>query len=238
MKPLLPAAGLLWLCGLLLAAPALAQSRSDAFLIGQHYHPLPVPTATATEGITHGGPLLQQLFSYACIDCRPGAEDWTHGLPPDLRVERVPAVFSESWLLLARAYYVAEVCAVLPHTHEAMFEAIHDQGRQFRDAAEIAAFYAQRVHGQGRGPRCRSRDDFLAAFDSLEVAASVQQALALGRVWQIERLPTLVVAGRWRTDPNLAGSEVVMGEVARQLLRRAEAEALAARDDRDPVAGD
>lgn len=216
----------------LLPATAAAQARLELFRQSEHYVVLPVPTATGATGRRHGGEVVQELFSYACIHCHrlePALTDWTRQLPDDVRFERVPAVFNRSWMLLAEAYYVAEVCGVLDVTHDAMFAAIHDDGRQFKDAAEIAGFYAERIRnvppgrGQHRG-RCRSREDFLAAFASLEVAQAVQQALALSRVWQVGSVPTLVVAGQWRTDAVLAGSHEAMLDVASYLLRRIRAE--------------
>lgn len=216
-----------------LQAAATAQSRLDMFRQNEHYVVLPVPTATDDSG--HGGLLVQELFSYACIHCHrfePELAAWAENLPEDVRFERVPAVFSGSWMLLAKAYYVAEACGVLGITHDAMFSAIHEQGRQFQNAADIARFYAERVRGQTDGS-CRSRDDFLAAFESLEVTAALQQALASSRVWQVGSVPTLVVAGRWRTDGRLAGSNPAMLDVADHLLRRSRAEAQTGDGDSD-----
>ncbi len=214
--------------GLLPAAAAQSRlDRLEVFRQNEHYVVLPVPTATGFGGQSHGGLLVQELFSYACVHCHrfePAIAAWGQRLPDDVRFERVPAVFSRSWMLLAEAYYVAEVCGVLEFTHDAMFSAIHLDGRQFKDATEIAHFYAERMPGQ-RGGRCRSHEDFLAAFESLEVAQRVQQALALSRVWQIGSVPTLVVAGQWRTDSRLAGSKPATLEVADYLLRRTRAEA-------------
>ncbi len=204
--------------------PALAEIRSDFFYENRHYVALPVPTS---EG--EGPVLVQELFSYACIHCHAfeaDLEDWAAELPEDVRFERIPAVFSRAWLLLAEAYYVAEVCRVLGHTHGAMFDAIHEQGRRFNDRDAIAAFYAETVADR-RGGHCRSQEDFLAAFDSLEVAARVQQALALGRAWQAGGVPMLVGAGTWRTEGRLAGSNAAMLDVVDHLIRRARTEAVA-----------
>ncbi len=214
--------GAILLCALLPAASG--QTRVESFRENQHYAALPVPTATDA-----GTVVVQELFSYACIHCHafePALSEWVERLPSDVRFERVPAVFSRAWMLLAEAYYVAEVCGVLDLTHDAMFAAIHERGRSFRDANDVAEFYADTVRGH-RGGRCRSRQDFLAAFDSHEVASSVQQALALGRVWQVGGVPTLVVAGAWRTEGRMAGSNAAMLDVADHLLRRARTEAVA-----------
>lgn len=214
--------GAMVLCALLPAVSA--QLRVESFRENEHYAALSVPTANDA-----GTVVVQELFSYACIHCHAfesALADWVEGLPSDVRFERVPAVFNRAWMLLAEAYYVAEVCGVLDVTHDAMFSAIHEQGRSFRDAEAIADFYADTVRGSLSG-RCRSRQDFLAAFDSHEVASSVQQALALGRVWQVGGVPTLVVAGTWRTEGRMAGSNAAMLDVVDHLLRRARTDAVA-----------
>ena len=218
-----------------LHAGAASQSRLETFRQNEHYVVLPVPTATASGGESHAGEVVQVLFSYACFDCyrlEPMLETWAQQLPDQARFERVPAVFSADWLLLARAFYVAEICGVLDLTHGAMFSAIHEGGQAFQDATEVAAFYSERVRAAD-ARRCRSRADFLAAFASLEVAQAVQQALALSRVWQVGSVPSLVVAGRWRTAGRLTGAYPAMFDVAEYLLRRGRAEAQSGDGDSD-----
>lgn len=205
----------------LLTGAALAEAPYRAtFEDGVDYRRLEVPTRS--DGVL----VVSALFSYASNPSRRlDAElaDWAHTLPADVRFERVPAVFNRVWMLLARAYYVAEQCGALDVTHAATYRAIHDEGRLFRDEAEIADFYAGLVSRRPAG-RCADREDFLAAFDSFEVANAVAQALALGRVWQPDAMPTLVVAGRWRTDPALAGAQALFA-VTDHLIRRARIEA-------------
>jgi thiol:disulfide interchange protein DsbA len=47
---------------------------------------------------------------------------------------------------------------------------------------------------------------FAAAFDSPRVDERLQQALALAREYGIDATPSLVVAGRYKTNPAMAGS--------------------------------
>ena len=189
------------------------------------YLALPVPMATGNTGT---GVTVFELFSYACTDCyrfERTRSAWQSALPGDVRVERVPAVFDEHWRLLARAYYAARHCRVLDLTHDALFRAIHDGERRFGTAEEIAAFYAEQVGDSGRGTaRCRSEADFHAAFDSLEVASAVHQALARSRAWQPATLPAMIVDGTWRTDGGMAGSNAAMLDVVNYLVRRVRTE--------------
>jgi thiol:disulfide interchange protein DsbA len=57
---------------------------------------------------------------------------------------------------------------------------------------------------------------FDATFDSTEVDARVQRAIALSREYGIDATPSLVVAGRYSTNPGLAGAQVI--SVVEQLV--------------------
>ena len=221
-----------WTVALLLAlAPgAWAASMVERWVEGEHYATLPVPVATGNEGVT-----VTEFFSYACIHCfefDSELEAWHDRQPEDVTFERVPAVFNQQWMLLAQAYYVARACGVLDATHVPLFRAIHLEGRRFTSGESIAAFYAERA-GEAEGT-CSTEADFMNAFNSFGVGASVQQAMARGRAYQASGVPAMIVDGTWRTDGRAAGSNAGMLDVVDHLVRRARA---AERADADRVAG-
>lgn len=221
-------------CTLLLAlavAPtAWAASMVERWVEGNHYATLPVPVATGNEGVT-----VTEFFSYACIHCFEfdgQLEAWHERQADDVTFERVPAVFNQQWMLLAQAYYVARACGVLDATHVPLFRAIHLEGRRFTSPDDVAAFYAERA-GDMDGS-CTSEADFMNAFNSFGVGASVQQAMARGRAYQASGVPAMIVDGTWRTDGRSAGSNEAMLDVVDHLVRRARA---ADRADADGVVG-
>jgi thiol:disulfide interchange protein DsbA len=179
--------------------------------------------ATGNDGIT-----VTEFFSYACIHCfefDPAVEAWKEQAGPDVTFERVPAVFSRSWALLAQAYYVARACEVLPATHTPFFRAIHLERRPIRSAEDIAGFYASAVaEAEYDEGRCTSAEDFSKVFESFGVTSAVQQAMARGRAYQASGVPTMIVDGRWRVDGRSAGSNEGMLDVVDFLVRRLRAE--------------
>jgi thiol:disulfide interchange protein DsbA len=220
-------------CALLLALAATPAARAasmvERWVEGEHYASLPVPVATGNEGVT-----VTEFFSYACIHCFEfdgELEAWHERQPDDVTFERVPAVFNQQWMLFAQAYYVARACGVLETTHVPLFRAVHLEGRRFTSPADVASFYAERA--ADADGTCSSKADFMNAFNSFGVGASVQQAMARGRAYQASGVPAMIVEGTWRTDGRAAGSNEAMLDVVDHLVRRARA---ADRADADGVA--
>lgn len=138
---------------------------------------------------------VAEVFGYTCIHCanfEPLVNEWKKKQPAYVRFTPVPAAFGGLWMPYARAYYAAQQLGVLKQSHQAMFEALHEQGSlpiQNASHQEIAAFYAR----YGADPKA-----FAAAMDSEAVAALVERSKQFALATGIEGTPTLVVNGRYR----------------------------------------
>lgn len=197
----------LLLIALLLAGTTVAAQPEP----GQQYRLVEPPMATgAGEKIE-----VTEFFSYGCPHCfrfRPMLHDWVAEADEDVRLVRVPVTFGrESWALLARAYYVAEVLGVLDKTHAALFDAIHVSGRQFTSAEQIADFYASVGV---------DRDKALQAFDSFVVDSMMRRGQRLVRDYRVSGTPSMAVDGRYFVDVRGAGGQQGMLEVVGYLVGR------------------
>ncbi len=152
---------------------------------------------------------VTEFFGYTCIHCanfEPHLEEWTSKLPADVHFRPLPVALSGFWVPYARAYFAAESLGVAEQTHAAVFKALHQEGSlpiQKASDSTIAAFYAK--HGVDPAK-------FVAAMNSPEVAAKVEQANQFAMRSGIEGTPTLVVNGKYR----------VMGESFDDTLRIAD----------------
>ena len=72
-----------------------------------------------------------------------------------------------------------------------MFNAIHNAGRRFTTSSEIADYL---------GSSDFAASDFMRAFDSASVRRKLSRATDDTRRYQINAVPTLVVAGRYRVS--------------------------------------
>jgi protein dithiol oxidoreductase (disulfide-forming) len=170
-------------------APATPAPAAPSFSAGQDYFVIePAQTANNADGRIE----VVEVFGYSCIHCanlQPEVDAWKANLPGDVHFEYVPAVFGGVWEAFARAYYTAETMGLLDRTHSALFRAIHEERRPFRNYEDIAGFYAD--YGV-------SQDQFLATMASFPVDAKVARARELVPAWGVEATPTMVVAGKYR----------------------------------------
>jgi thiol:disulfide interchange protein DsbA len=116
--------------------------------------------------------------------------------------------------LHARAYYTAEALGKLGAMHAEFYDEIHVRGNALGSRDELADFF---------GRFGVDRATFDAAFDSSGVDAQIRRAAALNREYAIQAAPTVVVGGRYATNPLSAGTAL------RELLNHLVAESKAPR---------
>lgn len=122
---------------------------------------------------------------------------------------RIPAVFRDSWLPGAQAFYTAQALGVADKIHRPLFDAIHLKKLNLNTKAALADFFAT----QGI-----AKEEFLSTFDSFAVQGKAQQAVATTRSSGITGVPAMIVNGKYRTDADLAGSFQRMLEVVDYLV--------------------
>ena len=186
MKPFVSALLLLalaWLPG-----AALAQSTPPA---GRDYVEIPGGQAWAARP---GRIEVAELFGYTCPHCahfEPLLAQWKQRQGKDVDLALVPAVYGGAWDVWARAFFAASDLGLLPRSHEAVFAAIHRDGRLPRNpsAQELGTFFSSYgVDG----------DRFRAAMADPKVDARMDRAREFAIASGAEGTPTLVVNGRYR----------------------------------------
>ena len=193
---------------MLLVAPGVLAEDYEA---GVHFEELPI----AVPAVQAGKLEVVEMFSYMCVHCfnfDAPVSVWAERQPEDVAFRREPAIFNKSWELMAQAFYTAEALGVADKTHDRIFEAIHSQGQDLRDPAKMAALFKQFAGTE--------EADFMQAFGSFSVRSKVQQANTRGRQYRVAAVPTLIVAGKYKVDGRMAGSNTGMLKVANYLLEK------------------
>ena len=139
------------------------------------------------------------FVNYGCRHCRLAhtyLPAWGQSLPEPLRFEVVPAVALREHLPMAVAYYAVLVTAP---------ERLHDFERElYRLLAEIGRSAwdgdTYRVAAERVGI---DRDAFIASTQSDEVALYVRRAHELTMLFELDEVPTVVIAGRFKTTPGV-----------------------------------
>jgi thiol:disulfide interchange protein DsbA len=157
---------------------------------------LVLPGALALTAPAVGGQIeVTEFFMFPCFPCysfEPDLDRWEAQNASDVSLTRVPAMFKPEAQLQARAYYTAEVLGKLDVMHDAFYDEIHERGNALASRSALADFF--RRFGV-------DAETFDATFDSSEVEERMRRAAALNREYRIVATPTLVVAGRYSTNP-------------------------------------
>ena len=193
------------------AQDASTDAENPQFKAGVHYEELQFPVRTNDKNKIE----VAEFFSYACIHCynfEPSIKSWlSKNQSNDIDFQRTPAIFNETWKILAQAYYTAEALGVLDRTHQAIFDSIHQGKRQFANVADLAVFFEE----QGV-----NRQEFEKMFNSYAIRTKVRQADARGRGYRANAVPTMIVNGRYRIDASQAGGQSEMLEIVDFLVQK------------------
>ncbi len=163
-----------------------APAGSTQFTEGKEYVALKLPAGQAQPT----GPVeVVEVFSYGCPHCAefaPYMDKLRAGLPKDVEVRYMPAVFSAAWMPYAQAFYAAKQLGVLEQTHDAMFQAMLEH-YPLNSLQDMANWYGR----HGVDPQ-----KFMAAATSAETARRMTDDQHTEIGWGIDATPTLVVGRR------------------------------------------
>ena len=154
-----------------------------------------------------------EFFFYKCPHCNafdPLLESWLHQLPPDVSFRRVPVGQQAMLKLHQRMYYALEAMGALtPQVHTGIFNAFHRAGVDANDEAAVVALVGRLGVDTAK---------FKAAFSSFGVQGKLAQGQKLAELSGADQVPSLVIGGRYRTSPSMAGApgqnEIVQGQQA------------------------
>ncbi len=197
-------------CLLLCVAPAIGRAQ---YLQDIEYKVIPAQPVTTGAKVE-----VREFFWYGCPHCfhlEPYLQKWLKKLPRDAEFVRTPAVLNPNWEPGARAYFTFQALGITNRVHEAFFRAIHIAHQNMDDADNVAQF--AKAYGI-------SKQRFLATYNSFSVDADVRSAAAMEPAYNFDAVPTIVVDGRYLTDPTMAGSEERFLRIVDYLIKKAEAD--------------
>lgn len=211
------------------AASPSAVSASEVVLYeaGVHYEELLVPVSTNDPDKVE----VVEMFSYLCIHCfnfDAAVSEWASRQEDGVAFNRIPAIFSKDWAILAQAFYTAEALGVSDKVHDPIFEAVHTFKQDVRNTDALAELF-ERVAGV-------EKQAFLKAYNSFSVRSKVQQANSRARQVRLQSVPTLVVNGKYKTNSSMAGTNVGMLQVVDFLIKKEQAAAASAEAPKAPAA--
>ena len=139
-----------------------------------------------------------EFFSYACVHCyhfEPELQSWLEVTSSDMVFRRVPAIFSDKMIPLAKLYYTLEDMGKLQDFHEKIFKLIHvDKKRIY--TKKLIMDWASNEPGI-------DYDVFLKVFNSFSVGRKVSEAKRITRKYRIPGTPYITIGGKYLTGPSM-----------------------------------
>jgi protein dithiol oxidoreductase (disulfide-forming) len=199
----------------LLAAAAFASNIAFAQLVeGKNYaritNPQPVETGRKIEVI--------EFFSYGCPHCaelEPHLDTWLAKLPPDVSFRRVPVMFQQRWVPLAKVYYTLDALGIESKLSPDVFKAIHGSNISLWDTDK---FYDWAV------TKGIDRKKVEEVFTSFAVDGKMKRAMQLAQQYNIQSVPTVVVDGKFITSSDRVGTHAQLPAAIDELVNKARAE--------------
>ena len=187
-------------------------SEGGAIVAGEHYRTVENPPRRRPGQSI----VVTEFFSYGCVHCRnfdPLIEDWRDGLAEGVVFERAPVAFFAEWAVPGQAYLALLETDALEANHERIFRAIHDNGRTFLTASQMADF----VDGNGV-----TRQEFLDAYNSPSVRRTLARNEARQRKLGVSSVPSITVADTYVVNMDVGRPRSL--EVADALVAQMRAE--------------
>jgi thiol:disulfide interchange protein DsbA len=199
----------------LLAATAFVSNGAFAQLVeGKNYarisNPQPVETGRKIEVI--------EFFSYGCPHCaelEPFLDTWLAKLPPDVQFRRVPVMFQQRWIPLAKIYYTLDALGTESKVSPDVFKAIHGSGVALWDNDKFYDWAATKG---------LDRKKVEEVFTSFAVDGKMKRAMQLAQAYNIQSVPTVVVDGKFITSSDRVGTHAQLPAAIDELVNKARAE--------------
>ena len=193
---------------------AMSASAQGQWVEGKHYERLSTEvSASSGEGIG-----VVEVFWYGCGYCNefePFMQSWKKDIADDVNLVLLPAPMNKAAAQHAYAYYATEAIGATDKTHGAFYKALAEERQDLTSASALADV----VEAQGG-----DREAFIKAFNSFGVKAQVQRAMSVLRGAQVRGTPTMLVAGKYKTGPGMAGGYGEVLEVVDYLVETERAE--------------
>jgi protein dithiol oxidoreductase (disulfide-forming) len=199
-----------FLCALSIANTAFAATPVAVKGYRTYVPPQPTETGNKIEVI--------EFFYYGCPHCfhlEPYINKWLSNAPKDVAFRRIPAVFSDSWIPLAKTFYALDALGELNRLNDAVYDAIHVKHIDLSQEPTLFDWVAQ----QGI-----DRKKFADVYNSFSVKNRAEFAKTLTSTYAIEGTPSLVVDGKYLTSPSMTGSYQSVMQVLEQLIDMARQE--------------
>ncbi|MEE9327164.1 MAG: thiol:disulfide interchange protein DsbA/DsbL [Cocleimonas sp.] len=190
-----------------------AASSASKFKEGKHYVEI-FPEMQTDSAM--GKVEVVELMWLGCPHCytlEPIMLAYKKNHPDFVEFKQVPAMLNPSWAADAKTYYIAEI---LDPTGEKdlvtkIFKSIHEQKRRLRTPDAAKRFFVQQGY---------TEEQVINSANSMAFQAKIKRAQEIGESSQAQSVPTVIINGKYRTSPYMAGSNEDLMKIVDMLTKQ------------------
>jgi protein dithiol oxidoreductase (disulfide-forming) len=194
----------------LLATGAGAQGLQEGKNYFRLKSPQPVETGKKIE--------VLEFFSYGCPHCAdldPELQAWQKTLPADVSFRRVPVMFQDRWIGLAKVFFTLEALGVDDRLTPEVFVALHKNGAQL---------WNEKAFFDWAASKGLDRKKVEEMYGSFAINGKVNRAKQLAQAYNVQSVPMVVVDGKFTTASDKVGSHAAMPAALNELIAKARTE--------------
>ena len=190
------------------AAVAPAQEMQEGKQYVRFKNPAPTEAGKKIEVI--------EFFSYGCPHCgelEPFLQGWLKTMPADVQFRRIPVMFQERWIPLAKIYYTLDALGEEARLTPEVFTALHAKGQSLWQDKTFFDWAAS------QGLDRKKVEDM---YNSFGIGGKVNRARLAAQAYQVQGVPLLVVDGKFVS--NRVASQGAFPPLIDALVAKARAE--------------
>ena len=171
-------------------------------------NPQPVETGKNIEVI--------EFFSYGCPHCgefEPILQNWIKSKPADVQFRRIPVMFQERWIPLAKIFYTLEALGEEARLSPEVFAAIHGKGQ---------ALWQDKTFFDWAAAQGLDRKKVEDMYNSFAIGGKVNKARMSAQAYQVQSVPLVIVDGKFVS--NRVPSHAAIPPLIDTLVAKARAE--------------
>ncbi|HEX9302325.1 MAG TPA: thiol:disulfide interchange protein DsbA/DsbL [Casimicrobiaceae bacterium] len=198
------------LAALSLVATVHAQGPQEGKEYARIRNPVPVETGKKIEVI--------EFFSYGCPHCgefEPVLDGWLKTIPSDVQFRRVPVMFQDRWVPLAKIYYTLEALGEEARLSPEVFTAIHGKG---------TALWQDKTFFDWAASKGLDRKKVEDMYNSFAIAGKINRAKQQAQAYNVQSVPLIIIDGKFVTASDKVGTHAMLPPVMDALIAKARAE--------------
>ncbi|MBF2718990.1 MULTISPECIES: thiol:disulfide interchange protein DsbA/DsbL [unclassified Psychrobacter] len=156
------------------------------YVAGKDYRVIDNPETISGDAI-----IVREFFWYGCPHCNalnPHMEKWAKTKDKDVAFFKTPAALNPVWEANARGFYAAQLLGFESKTHDALFNAVHKDGKKLFDQSSLSKWYATKGVNEKK---------FNSLYNSFAVGTKIGRSQEGAKRYQITGVPSVVVQGKY-----------------------------------------